>query len=146
MCDVEFILGLPYIFPLLECVHTLIKIVQGKDVFVCDFVESVKQAQQKLYKLYCDPYTRFNDQTFDDFNAIETLTNDALPMNCFSKLNSLEDAMYLAFSFVRHKYPLYQHKLFNVQNFQLVTKEVFKLDKVKQQCEGVVNSLIKKLK
>jgi len=146
VCDVEFILGLPYIFPLLECVHTLIKIVQGKDVFVCDFVESVKQAQQKLYKLYCDPYTRFDDLTFDDFNVIETLSNDALLENCFYNLNSLEDAIYLAFSFVGHKYPLYQHKFFNVRKFQLVTKEVFKLDKMKQQCEGVANNLIKKLK
>jgi hypothetical protein len=34
---------------LFECVHMLIKIVQGGNVFVCDFVESVKQMQQKLY-------------------------------------------------------------------------------------------------
>jgi hypothetical protein len=26
ICDVEFILGLPFIFTLLECVHTLIEI------------------------------------------------------------------------------------------------------------------------
>ncbi len=45
LCDVEIILGLPCILPLLECVHALIKVVQGKDVFVCDFVEVVKGAQ-----------------------------------------------------------------------------------------------------
>jgi hypothetical protein len=26
MCDVELILGLPYVLPLLDCLHTLIKI------------------------------------------------------------------------------------------------------------------------
>jgi hypothetical protein len=115
MCEVEFILGLPYIFPLLECVHTLIKISQGRNVFVCDFVESVKKVQQKLYKLYCDLYTRFDDLTFDDFNVIDT--NDALPMNWFYDLNGTKDAMYLTFSFVRRKYPLYHHNFFGVKEF-----------------------------
>ncbi len=57
-----------------------------------------------MYKLYCDIYTRFDDPAFDDFNAIETFTNDALPMNWFSILSHPKDAMYLAFSFARHKY------------------------------------------
>ncbi len=48
----EVILGLPYIFPLFECVHALIKVAQGKDVFVCNFVEAVNTAQQDLYMLY----------------------------------------------------------------------------------------------
>jgi hypothetical protein len=42
-------------FPLLGCVHTLIKIAQAQDVFVCDFVDVVNLAQHELYRLYCDP-------------------------------------------------------------------------------------------
>lgn len=34
MCDVELLLVLPCIIPLLECVHMLITISQGRDVFV----------------------------------------------------------------------------------------------------------------
>jgi hypothetical protein len=78
-------------------------------------VESVKKVQQKLYKLYCDLYTRFDDLTFDDFNVIDT--NDALPMNWFYDLNGPKDAIYLTFSFVRHKYPLYHHNFFGVKEF-----------------------------
>jgi hypothetical protein len=74
MCDIELILRLPCILSLLECVHMLIKITQGQDVFVCDFVEIVKFVQHKLYKLYCDPYIRFNDLAFDNFNAIGFLS------------------------------------------------------------------------
>jgi hypothetical protein len=44
LCDMELILGLPCLLPLLECVHKLIKIVQGQDVFVCNLVEVVKLA------------------------------------------------------------------------------------------------------
>jgi hypothetical protein len=51
--------------------------------------------------------------------------------------------MYLAFSFAKHKYLLYLHELSNVKKFQPLTREAFKLvlDKVKQQCEGIANSL-----
>jgi hypothetical protein len=49
LCDVEVILGLPCIYPLLKCVHVLIKVAEGKNVFVCDLMEVVKGAQQELY-------------------------------------------------------------------------------------------------
>jgi hypothetical protein len=42
------------------------------------FVENVKLAQAKLYRLYCVLYTKFNDLAFDEFNIIETLTNENL--------------------------------------------------------------------
>jgi hypothetical protein len=105
MCEVELILALPCILPLFECVYMLIKIAQGRNAFVRDFVENVKQVQQKLYKLYRDLCTKFDDLAFDDFNGIEKFINDVLPMNCFD-LNGPKDTMYLTFSFVRHKYPL----------------------------------------
>jgi hypothetical protein len=35
MFDVELILGMSYILPLLECVHMLIKVAKSRDVFVC---------------------------------------------------------------------------------------------------------------
>ncbi len=44
LCDMELILGLPCLLPLFECVHKLIKIAQGQDVFVCDLVEAIKLA------------------------------------------------------------------------------------------------------
>ncbi len=80
LCDMELILGLPYLFPLLEGVHKLIKIAQGWDVFVCNLVEVVKLAQLELYKLYCHSFTKFKNAAFDDFNAIGNLTNATMPM------------------------------------------------------------------
>ncbi len=47
-------LRLPCILPLLDYVHTTIKLAKGRDILVCGFVESLKLAQHKL-KLYCDP-------------------------------------------------------------------------------------------
>jgi hypothetical protein len=107
ICDVEVILRLFCILPLFECVHMIIKVTQGQDVFLCDFVERVKFVQHKLYRLYCDPYKRFNDLTFDNLNAIENTNNENIPMTWFFDLNGGKDAMYLAFSCVGHKYAIY---------------------------------------
>jgi hypothetical protein len=70
LCNVESILRFPCIIPLLNCVHTLIKLSQGKDIFVCDFVEFLKLAQHEFYIVYFDLFGMFEDSTFDDFNAI----------------------------------------------------------------------------
>jgi hypothetical protein len=71
LCDVELVVGLPCILSMLKCVHALIKITQNKDnVFMCDFLEFVKLAQQKLYRFYYDPYAKYEDPTFDEFNSI----------------------------------------------------------------------------
>ncbi len=43
ICDIEVVMGLAYIMPLLELVHALIKFVQAHDTFVCDFVIVVKR-------------------------------------------------------------------------------------------------------
>jgi hypothetical protein len=75
LSNVEFIFRLPCIFSMLECVHTLIKIAQNKDVFMCDFVEFVKLAQQKLYRFLYDPYAKYENLAFDEFNSIQVLTN-----------------------------------------------------------------------
>ncbi len=104
LCDVELILGLPCLLPLLKCVHKLIKIAQDYDVFVCDIVEVVKLAQLELYGMYCYSFTKFEDVDFDDFNAIGNLTNATMSMRWFFDLNGRKDAKYLAFIFSKHKY------------------------------------------
>jgi hypothetical protein len=58
-----------------------IKIAQGKNVFMCDFVENIKLTQHEFYMLYCDPHTIFDDPTFDDFNAIKNIINNTFPMS-----------------------------------------------------------------
>jgi hypothetical protein len=104
LCNIEFILGIPCIFPLFEIMHMLIKIAQGRKVFVYDFVRSIKLVQHKLYNFYCDPYAKIEDLIVNDFNSIESLTSQALSMNWFSILNGREDVEYLVFSFARGKY------------------------------------------
>ncbi len=39
-------------------------------MFMSDFLDFVKLAQQELYQFYYDPYAKYEDLTFDEFNSI----------------------------------------------------------------------------
>ncbi len=59
LCDVGTILGLPCVLPMLESINALMKFVQTRDVFVCDYIITIKIYQANLYKMYNDPTTSF---------------------------------------------------------------------------------------
>jgi hypothetical protein len=54
LCDIEVVMGLANIMPLLESVHVLIKFTQAHDTFLCDFVTVVKMCCVELYNMYLD--------------------------------------------------------------------------------------------
>jgi hypothetical protein len=42
LCDVGTILGLPFVLPMLASINALMKFVQVSDVFVCDYIVTIK--------------------------------------------------------------------------------------------------------
>jgi hypothetical protein len=54
LSDVEVVMGLTCIMPLLEAIHALIKFVQAHDTCLCDFLKSIKMCCVKLYNFYLD--------------------------------------------------------------------------------------------
>jgi hypothetical protein len=64
LCDVGTILGLPCNLPMLEFVNALMKFVQARDVFVCDYIATIKIYQVDMYKMYIDPITSFQPDFF----------------------------------------------------------------------------------
>jgi hypothetical protein len=42
LCDLHMLLGLSCLLPLLEAMNALIKFAQRKDVFICNFVATIK--------------------------------------------------------------------------------------------------------
>jgi hypothetical protein len=54
LCDVEIVMGIICIMPMLKVVHEFIKFVQCHDTFVYDFVKVVKVCFVDLYTCYCD--------------------------------------------------------------------------------------------
>jgi hypothetical protein len=80
LCVVRLILGFMYILSMLKCVHALIKIIQSQNVFVCDFVE-YQVGQQELYWFYYDPFTKYEDLIFNNFNLVDASTNESFPLS-----------------------------------------------------------------
>ncbi len=87
-------------------------------------MDLVKLTHVEPYRIYCDPYAKFDDPTFDKFQSIKTLTNATYPLSWFSDLNGGEDAKYLVFKFVGGKY-LFYHFVISVRGLQPVTKAIF---------------------
>jgi len=82
----------------------LIKFAQGQDVFICNFVDTIKLVHKRLFKLYYDILLIMKIH----FNFLFILSNDTFPMNWFSNFNGGKEEMYLAFLFVGGKYTTWQ--------------------------------------
>lgn len=102
-CYLELILGLHVVMSFKNSIHTLIKLAQSDDVFVCDFIDMVKVCQLDLYNLYFDPCTKFDDLTFDELKALESFTSKNLPMSWCEDLNG-EEVDCLIIKFVGAKF------------------------------------------
>jgi len=108
--DLELILRLHAILPFLNSMHTLIKLTQSHDVFICDFIDMVKVCLLDLYNLYFDPCTKFDDPTFDEFKAFEPLTSKNLLMSWCEYLSG-EEVDCLIIEFFSAKFFVNQHCL-----------------------------------
>jgi hypothetical protein len=80
LLDLELIIVLHHILPVLELVHILIKYIQGKDVCICDFVEIIKMYRAKLYEFHIDPKCKFKDEAFNAFHSGLVRKHDGLPL------------------------------------------------------------------
>lgn len=77
--------------------------------FMCDFIDTIKVYQAKLYHFYTNPYTKINDSTFDELNDFEMLVDKNLPTSSRAYLNG-EKVDYFMIEFAGFKI-LYQSML-----------------------------------
>jgi hypothetical protein len=68
LCDVSTILALPCLLLLLESVNSLITFFQSQNVFVSDYVATIKICQTELYDIYVDSNTCFMEGKFQFLN------------------------------------------------------------------------------
>jgi hypothetical protein len=66
-CDVETVMGLTCVLPMLEVVQSLSKVAQNKNYFICDFVVAMKLTRVDLYNLYVDLKSHFSHDQFKHF-------------------------------------------------------------------------------
>jgi hypothetical protein len=70
----------------LEFVHALIKFYQGKDVFILDFVATIKISQINLFMMYIDPMTNYQHEHFQVFCAIVENTSTIITQDWVTNL------------------------------------------------------------
>jgi hypothetical protein len=109
LCDIELVFYLPCILPMLEMVHTLIKYVQRRDVFICEFNDVVKANEAKLHQLYVDPFCKCDNSTFNEFTTICEHRSELLALIWVSHEFDADLYLlpYLAFNIVSHNYILH---------------------------------------
>jgi hypothetical protein len=54
LCELQILLVLACILPLLKSIHVLVKFAQMQDMFVYNLVAIVKVCQANLFNMYCD--------------------------------------------------------------------------------------------
>jgi hypothetical protein len=54
LCDLQILLGLACILPMLQSMHVFIKFAKMQEIFVCDLVATIKYYKDDFYNMYYD--------------------------------------------------------------------------------------------
>ena len=80
LIDVQIVISLACLMPMLKCLHSLMQFFQKQDVFICDLLAAIKFHQTDITIYYINQDTMFQHNVFWDFKALSTLKHDAIPM------------------------------------------------------------------
>ena len=64
LTDIQVLLDLSSLLPLLRCVHSLMQFAQGHDVFVCNYVAAIHICIAEVTAFYIDDSTAFSQDVF----------------------------------------------------------------------------------
>jgi hypothetical protein len=67
LCDIHTLLTLSYLLLLLKVINVLIKFAYKRDVFICDFVPTIKICQIDFFMMYFDLMTSYRHEHFQVF-------------------------------------------------------------------------------
>jgi hypothetical protein len=77
-CDVNLLISLFSLIPMLEIIHALIKFAQKRDVFVYDYVATIKICQRQLYIHYSNPTMKYSFNVFKEFHDLVDYIHNTL--------------------------------------------------------------------
>jgi hypothetical protein len=60
-------LSMTCLLPLLECMNSLVKFAQRRNVFICDFVAALATCPRQLYEMYIDTVKAYGTNQFVSF-------------------------------------------------------------------------------
>jgi hypothetical protein len=138
LVDVKCLLSMAAIVHLFEKVESLMKFVQNRDVFVCDFVARMKALQLQLQHLYVNDGTRFGGDDFSLLTGIIETSAQSILLNWMPDMN-LDGLEYLCFESNKVSWHLYVtlHNPVTGKHEQVIQHSfVDTVEVVKQTCTG----------
>ncbi len=81
LCEVETLLKLSYVLPLLETKARLSKFAQRQHTFICDFVFVMKLIEVDLFTMYCNTNKSYVAPHFSTFLDLVEHTFEAFHLN-----------------------------------------------------------------
>ena len=87
LCIPYFLLGMCCLIPLLESIDSLVKFSQGRNVFVCNMVATIKMRQGQLFSLYFDKTTCYSSDEFLSFKNLLDCSHEVIHMKWVPDLN-----------------------------------------------------------
>lgn len=67
--------------PLLDCINTLVKFAQARNVFICDFVAALALCREQIFEMYRNNSTSFTSHHFLNFKQLVGWRHEQNPMN-----------------------------------------------------------------
>ena len=80
LSDIEVLLSLSCFIPLVNAVHSLIKLTQSRDVFICDFLQALRVCQNELARMFIDQATAFKTVEFALYEDLLNLRSAEIPL------------------------------------------------------------------
>jgi hypothetical protein len=88
LADVQTLLSLAALLPLLESIKNLVVFAQSPSVYVCDFTRALKLCFQDIHHSYKGPSTAFRSDAFTLFNSICNLNHGHIKLRWQPDLNN----------------------------------------------------------
>jgi hypothetical protein len=93
LMDIQIVVSLSCLIPMLKSLHQLMQLGQKRDVYICDYLDALRQCQADITAFYITDRTKYQQDVFWDFKALLELRHEAIPMRwVYDALNLNTDA------------------------------------------------------
>ncbi len=103
LCDIHTLLTLSCLMLLLKIINVLIKFAYERDVFICDFVPTIKICQIDFVMMYFDLMTNYQREHFQVFCDVVDNSSTTITQDWVINLNTSAKTLHFAWLIIHFK-------------------------------------------
>jgi hypothetical protein len=93
LLDPYLCLGMTALMPLLDCINTLVKFAQARNVFICDFVAALVLCRGQIFEMYRNDSTSFTSHHFLDFKQLVGWRHEQIHLKWDLDMNDCQEVL-----------------------------------------------------